>query len=214
MGAFRAKVATANAKIKETREKKFDAEQKTLQNKLTAALNDYNKKKQDVVVATEARTATRVKMTTVRLNSEAATEKKEELNTKAGHATELKSKQSSEVNQKASQDASDQAASDKETASEAEHKLKEILSVMDERDAKMSQAKLAEQEALKVKESAETAVGTHKAKRDEMVKPEPPPQLDDISADDKFQIDPALMMKKQMAAMGKSLPGETGGSYK
>lgn len=210
---FRAKVAAANTKIKETREKKFDSEQKTLQDKLMGATNDFNKKKEEATIATAARKSTRVKMSTVRLNSESAVEKKDEMNTKAGHASELKTKSASEVNNKAAIDAADRAQAAKEVASEAEHKLKEILAVMDERDAKMSKAKLAKQEALKLKEKLETETGEHMAKRDEMVKEDPPPPLVDLAAEGK-QIDPAVMMKKQLEEMNRGVPGTSGGPYK
>lgn len=210
---FRAKVAAANTKIKEAREKKFDSEQKTLQDKLMGATNDFNKKKEEATIATAARTSTRVKMSTVRLNSESAVEKKDEMNTKAGHASELKTKSASEVNNKAAIDAADRAQAAKEVASEAEHKLKEILAVMDERDAKMSKAKLAKQEALKLKEKLETETGEHMAKRDEMVKEDPPPPLVDLAAEGK-QIDPAVMMKKQLEEMNRGVPGTSGGPYK
>jgi len=202
--AFRVKVAAANAKIKENREKKFDAEQKTLQDKLTSAKNDYEKKKSEAYTAGEARQATRTKMTTIRLNSQAATEKSDEANKKFGYAEEMKTKFASESNQKASADKRAVRDAAKQTAKESEFKLKEILTVMDERDGKQSKAKLAVREALKVQEAAKEQADMHAAKRDEVVKEEPPPKVDDV-ADQNGNIDPNVMMKKQMEAMGRVL---------
>lgn len=203
--AFRNKVMAANAKIKETREKKFDSEQKTWKDKLTAAVNEYNKKKAEAYTADEARKATRSKMTTIRLNGQAATEKSDEALQKLGYAEEMKTKFASENNQKAAADKKSVSDAAKQTSAESEFKLKEILAVMDERDGKLSKAKLAEQEALKAQEAIKEKVETHMAKRAEFVKPEPPPKVEESAKD---LMDPAAVMKKQMEAMSRMMPAE------
>jgi len=203
---FRSKVAAANAKIKETREKKFNAEQKTWEAKLTAAKNDYQKKKEEEKVATEARDSTRSKMTTIRLNSKAAAEKAASAQKAVGLANELKTKFSSEANQKAAQDKQALADAAKETASEADFKLKEILTTMTEKDKKQSQAKIKAQEALVLREKVQEQHDTHAATRDDVVRAEPPPTVDEGSEMDKLSVDPADIMKAQMAEMKRSMP--------
>lgn len=179
-----------------------------MQDKLTAAQNDYAKKTREARTAEEARRQTRTKMTTMRLNSQAATEKNDEAAKKLGFANEMKTKFASEANQKAAQDKQSVADAAKQTAKESEFKLKEVLTVMDERDGKQSKAKLAVKEALKVKELAQEKHDVHKAKQDQMVKPEPPPKIESVAPDGKFNVDPQMMMRKQMAIMGRMMPSK------
>jgi len=205
---FRQKVAKANAKIKENAEKKFSSTQKTLQDKLTAFSNDYTKKKNEEWTASEARGKTRAKMTTVRLNSEKAKGAYDSAVKDLGYADEMKTKYASEMNNKASVDKRAISEAAKQTSDEAGFKYKEAVTVMEERDAKMSKAKIAKAEAMKVKLMAEENANMHAAKREEEINKALPeaPKVDDSMNNNMQNVDADFLMRRQMKAMGRTMP--------
>lgn len=207
--AFRQKVAKANAKLKENAEKKFSAEQKTWQDKLTSAINEYTRTKNQAWTATEARQKTRTKMTTIRLNSEKAKTESDQAAKDQGYADEMKTKFASESNQKAAQDKKAVADAAKKTSEEAGFKLQEVTSVMEERDSKMSEAKIQKAEALKKKLLAEEKTAMHAAKKEEQINKAmpPPPEVADVTLDKGINnVDADFLMRRQMKEMGKTMP--------
>jgi len=212
--AYRQKVAQATKKIKDNAVMRFEAEQKTLEDKLSAARKDHTKAKDNAWQADEVRGKARKKITTARLNSEKATETSDMALKAQGQADELKTKFASESNQKAAQAKASDADAAKKVAQEAGFKLKEATNQMDEADKQMSQAKNDQAAALNTKMVAEEKAALHKAQKEKEINkalPEAPEVVDITKApNDKifkgYLVDPNLMIKKQQQEMESGDP--------